>query len=192
MEIKLPNSLNELTLGQYLQFSTIAGEIKDDGSIENTLRTYKLIEVLANATEEQIDELSLAQVAELTTGTKELIDAFVGFESKMEPFEIDGVWYASKSMDELDNGEYISLNILKEQYGNDTFALFPKLLAVLIRPATKKYDEEKKEDYWELEKFNRRDMLNLEYRADLFYRKAKAQDVIPIINFFLTMKETSA
>jgi hypothetical protein len=91
----------------------------------------------------------------------------------------------------LDNGEYISLNLLKEQYADNTYELFPKMLAILIRPATKEYDFERKEEVWNIDKFNRRDILNLELRSNLFLDNAKAGDVVPIINFFLSGTETS-
>lgn len=191
MKVKVPNSINELTLKQYLDFSKQAEQVKDDGSIESMLATYKLIEILCGATEDEVDALKLEEMSEITNKAKELIDTFKGFESKDSIINIDGVDYMAQKMEDLDNGEYISLNILKEKYGNDLYALYPKLLAILIRPAVKKFDEEKNEEYFEVEPFNRRDITNMEYRANLFLQKAKASDVIPVINFFLSTKQTS-
>ena len=36
----------------------------------------------------------------------------------------------TKNPNEIDNGEYISLNMLQEQYKNDTYKLFPRILSV--------------------------------------------------------------
>ena len=191
MKIKLPETLNDLTLSQYINFVKVAETIKDDGSIESTLNTYKLIEILCGVSEEEIDSLTLPEMAELTAAAKILIDEFTGFSQENKAFEIDGTLYCARKMEELDNGEYISLNILKEQHGGDLYTLFPKLLAILIRPGQEVKDEETGETYYQIEKFNRRDMANLEWRANLFLEKAKASDVIPVINFFLNMKEQS-
>ena len=122
---------------------------------------------------------------------RDLIDSFKGFEGGSDHFNLEGVDYVVKDINNLDNGEYISLNLLKEQYGDDVNALFPRMLAILIRPGKMEYDPERKEEIWSAEKFNRRDILNLELRADIFLTKAKAGDVIPVINFFLNGKEKS-
>lgn len=191
-EITIPESLNDITLRQYLEFSKVAENITDEQTIENTLKTYKLIEIITNSTEEEVDELEVKDMEVISTKVKALIDNFAGFpETTNRHIHILGVDYAVKDMNELDNGEYISLNLLKEQYGNDTYELFPKMLAILIRPATKEYDFERKEEIWTIDKFNRRDILNLELRSNLFLDNAKAGDVVPIINFFLSGTETS-
>ena len=51
------------------------------------------------------------------------------------------------------------------------------------------YDKERKEEVWTPEPFNRRDILNLELRSDIFLNKAKAKDVIPVLTFFLNTKK---
>lgn len=186
MEIKIPKTIAELTLKQYLEFTKTAEKITDDGSLDSILLTYKLVEIVSGATEEDIDELTIPEVNQLALDVKSIIEGFDGFKPEYKSFNIDGVDYASKDINNLDNGEYISLNILKEQYKNDSFAMFPKLLAILVRPAKLEYDFETKQEKWVIEKFNRRDVENLDWRADLFYNKAKAGDVIPIINFFLS------
>lgn len=191
-EIIVPSSFDELTLKQYLEFTKEAEGLTDDGTIHSTLKTYKLIEIITGSTEEEIDELSLIEMDALSTKVKELIDGFVGFPTKSNSFNLHGVDYVVKDINNLDNGEYISLNLLKEQWGDDVNSLFPRMLAILIRPGKKEYDNERRDWIWSVEKFNRRDIMNLELRADLFLNKAKAGDVMPVINFFLNGKEISA
>jgi hypothetical protein len=191
MNERMPKSINDFTLKQYLQFTKVAASIQEDKSVESMLNTYKLIEIATNMTEEELDALSVTESNELAEQVKELVVNFNGFETSETPvFTIDSVDYMAKDPQDLDNGEYISLNILKEQY-TDTYDLFPRLLAVIIRPATKEYDFETKQERYTLENFNRKDMINLEYRANLFLEKAKAQDVIPVLNFFLSTNKTS-
>jgi hypothetical protein len=190
-EIIVPKSFDEITLKQYLDFTSTAEGLLDDGSMQSTLRTYKLVEIITGSTEEEIDDLSLEEMNVISHEVKQLIDNFTEFKKGSNHFNLEGVDYVVKDINNLDNGEYISLNLLKEQYGDDVRGLFPKMLAVLIRPGKMEYDSEKKEEIWTVEKFNRRDIMNLELRADLFLNKAKAGDVIPIVNFFLSGKEIS-
>ena len=68
VKINLPESLDDLTLKQYLDYSNISKDIKgDDESIENILRTYKVIEILTGSTEEEIDELLIDEVNDLSS-----------------------------------------------------------------------------------------------------------------------------
>ena len=191
-EIIVPKSFDEITLKQYLDFTKEAEGLIDDGSIQSALKTYRLVEIITGSTEEEIDDVSIEEMNVISAQVKELIDGFKGFENKTDHFNLEGIDYVVKDINNLDNGEYISLNLLKEQYGGDVNAFFPKMLAVLIRPGKMEYDAEKKEEIWSVEKFNRRDIMNLELRSDLFLNKAKAGDVIPVINFFLNGKEISA
>ena len=192
-EIVVPESLNDITLRQYLEFSKVAEGITEEQTIENTLKTYKLVEIITNSTEEEIDNLPVKDMEVISEKVKHLIDNFQGFnEANNKHITINGVDYSARDINELDNGEYISLNLLKEQYKDDTYGLFPKMLAILIRPSTKEYDFERKEEVWNIEKFNRRDISNLQIRADLFLDNAKAGDVVPIINFFLNGTKISA
>jgi hypothetical protein len=185
VKINLPESLDDLTLKQYLDYSNISKDIKgDDESIENILRTYKVIEILTGSTEEEIDELLIDEVNDLSSKIGASLKSFDFQSPPSKSFTIDGVDYVAKDTASIDNGEYISMNILREQYKND-LELLPKLLAILIRPGKKEYDFEKKKEIWIVDKFNRRDIENLHLRADIFLNKAKAKDVIPVISFFL-------
>lgn len=186
VKINIPESLDDLTLSQYLRYSKLSESVKDDDdSIANILNTYKIIEVLTGSTEEEIDELLIEEVNDLSDKIGKTLTSFDFVTPPAKSFNIDGVDYVAKDVTQIDNGEYISMNILREQYKND-MELLPKLLAILIRPGKKEYDVERKEDIWVVDKFNRRDIENLNLRADIFLNKAKAKDVIPVITFFLT------
>jgi hypothetical protein len=190
--VTMMDSIDEMTLGQYLEFSKIAESLDKDEANElsfaNLMKTIQLVGILTRLTEEEIDEL---EVSELNILSEELNKMLLNFNFSNEAsdrFEIDGVLYGVKDVNHIDNGEYISLNILREQT-SDSYDVLPKLLAVLVRPATVDYDFETKTEKLNLESFNRRDIENLEHRAKLFYDKALAKDVIPVLNFFLNLRE---
>lgn len=187
VKINLPASLDELTLRQFIDYSIASEKVKsNDDSIDNLLNTYKLIEVLTGASEEEVDELLIEEVKDLSDKLTIILNQ-TNFNIKPDKhIVIDDVDYVSIEMNELTNGEYISLNILKERYTNSS-DLIPRLLAILVRPGIKTFDTEKNEDVWSVEKFNRRDINNLELRAQKFLEKGRAKDLIPVVNFFLTM-----
>lgn len=190
--INMPDSWDDLTLKQYIEYERISPLIKQEKEGEytagNLLNVLKLAEVITGCTEEEIDSLLISEMNDLSTKISEFILGIKPNLSTTNHLNIDGVDYVIKDVNELDNGEYITLNILKEQH-KDQLVLLPKLLSVLIRPGEKKIDKETGEEYWDIEKFNRRDMLNMDYRANLFLNKAKARDMVPALNFFLTMNE---
>lgn len=191
MLVNVPDGWDDLTLKQYLDFTKVAETVKeDDSSIENTLRTYKLVEILTGLSEEELDQLSISDMNDLSGSIAHIITDFKFNNEPSNHFNIEGIDYVAKNTQDLDNGEYITLNILKEQH-TDIYEFAPLLLSVLIRPGKMTYDAERKEEIWEVEKFNRRDINNMQLRADLFMEKAKAKDVIPVLNFFLSMNQIS-
>lgn len=184
-EINLPKSLGELTLKNFLDFTDISKTIDPDKELDSLLKTFKLVEIITDSTEEEVDTWSRTKTDLITTEIKKLIEDFRGFEALPQThFNINGVDYASRQIDDLDNGEIISLNILKENHANDLHQLYKMLLSILVRPATKQTDKEGIE-YWEIEPLNRRDIANLEHRANLFYNNVSADKLIPLISFFL-------
>ena len=189
ISVNIPDSIDDLSLRKYLDYTRISEGLKEgDDSISNILKTYDIVGIITDLTEEQIDELLVEEMNDLSFKVRDLL---VDFEFKVEPdqhFQIDGVDYVAKDPTQLDNGEYISLNIIRETTESQ-WDLLPKLLSILIRPGKKEYDFEKKEEVWVIEKYNRRDIENMEFRAQLFLDKAKAKDLIPVLNFFLNMSE---
>jgi hypothetical protein len=192
VKINIPESWDDLTLKQYIEYEDIVPKIKQEKegeyTAENLLNMMRLVEIITGSSESEIDSLLIPEMNDLSTKVSEFIVNVKPNFTLNSHIIIDGVDYVCKDPNQLDNGEYITLNILKEQNKN-TMDLLPKLLSVLIRPGSKKVDKETDEEYWEVEPFNRRDMLNINYRADLFLNKAKARDMVPALNFFLTMSE---
>ena len=185
--ITIPDSWDEITLDKYLEFNKVSETINDDEEdFENILKTIKVVEVITGATEDELDELFVEEMNELSTKVVELVATFKAPTENIDHFNINGIDYVASDPSKLTNGEYISINLLRDQY-KDNYDFFPRLLAVLIRPGKKEYDFETKEEKWVVEKFNKKDIANLEFRAKLFLAKAKAKDLLPVLTFFLSM-----
>jgi len=184
--ITIPDSWDEITLDKYLEFNKVSETINDDEDFENILKTIKVVEIITGATEDELDELFVEEMNELSTKVIELVATFKAPTENIDHFNINGIDYVASDPSKLTNGEYISINLLRDQY-KDNYQLFPRLLAVLIRPGKKEYDFETKEEKWVVEKFNKKDIENLEFRAKLFLAKAKAKDLLPVLTFFLSM-----
>lgn len=182
--INIPDNLGDITLKQYLNYLHIN---VDDESLTSA---FDLIANLCNMTQDEMD--SLYYPTEFND-LSEKINILIGIEPDMKPADhltIDGINYSYNLSQELTTGEIITLNILREQYKTE-IEYIPRVCAVLIRPATRRLDEETNKEYWEIEKFNRRDIVNLEYRAKLFSERSRAKDVMPIASFFLNTKDKS-
>ena len=191
ISLEIPDSWDDLTLKQYIEYEEVSPKIKQEKEGEyttgNLLNILKLAEVLTNSTEEQIDRLYIPEMNDLSLKIGEFIISIKPNFKSIDHFNIDGIDYVVKDINQLTNGEYITLNILKEQH-KDIKELLPRLLSVLIRPGKLNKDEETGEENWEIEPFNRKDLFNMDYRKNLFLNKGKAKDMVPILNFFLTMK----
>ena len=101
--------------------------------------------------------------------------------------EVDGIIYKLRNINELDSistGESISIEVIKKKYANDYIGMATHLLAIIIRPAMLMTNNETGDTYLQMDLFNKNDIMNLEYRADLF-RDIKAGYLVPVLNFFL-------
>ena len=191
--VNLPNSLDEITFGKWLDYSReIAGFNQlDPASLEAQVKLVRMCEILAGMEEGELDELMIDEVALLIKFATEMVNATSDFKPD-EAFQIEERWYAGrtlKTMSDLTNGEYISLKTLQTQYEADPLLFLPLAVAILIRPAMRIEDGETGETKWVLEKFSSKDIENLEWRANLFKEKALAKDIMPVISFFLNGKD---
>jgi len=187
--VSIPDSWDEIKLDKYLKFDAKIAEVKGDNPYQARLITFELIQIIADLTEEELDELTPEETNLLATPIKVLSDKRANPLSNevKKTFEINGNVYMAIDPKSMTNAEVITADMLQEQYGNSVMELIPRLLAILIRPQEREYNEEKKE--WEEfpRKFNKKDYEDLEWRANLFLNEANALDVLPIVNFFLNI-----
>lgn len=190
---KLPKSINDIPFGLYLEFTRIQQQMdqSDLASLENQLLFYRIIELFLGIEEGGIDDFTLTEVGELSDILLKILGENIEV-SQSDHFTIGDITYATRKitdMNDLTTGEYVSIQLLKDKYKNDSVEFLAYLVAVLVRPATLVKDEETGEERWVQEKFGQKDINNLEYRVNLFKEKAYAKDLYPVCLFFSNMKK---
>jgi len=120
VELIIPNSLNEITLGQYQEY------IKLDKLTETEL-AYKMIEIFCGLKADHIRLLKAKDVQDIVA----IIS--VMFEDKpslVHTFKMNGIEYGFiNNLDEMSFGEYIDLDTFIGDWDN-----IEKAMAVLYRP----------------------------------------------------------
>ena len=181
-EYEMPTSWKDMDLARYVELAKL-DETKDNFGIPE-LYLLKVIEALCAAEGGDLDDLTLSMVNELSSE--------VGFLQEQPEWSntrhlvIEGNDYVFPiNLNTLSMGELISIKTLQE--GQNSQAEFiPWLLAVILRPGKKVYDEETKKEVWVQDKFN---TANLEWRKDLFMRQP-VFDLMGPVSFFLNGNET--
>ena len=176
-EYQMPTDWSEVTLSVYVKLSELE-ETKSAFGIPE-LYLLKILEVLCNVEDGDLDELSLTMVNELV----ELV-SFVQQEpvwNNVQHLEINGVDYVfPDDLNNLTMGEYISIKTLQES--NTTAGIIPYILAIILRPGSKIVDAETGKEKWLQEKFN---TANLEWRKELLM-KQPVFNLLGPVSFFLS------
>lgn len=183
-EYNICTSWSELTLRQYINL--VKTQQKEGSYPIKTLFMLSVFEILCNAQEGELNDLTIESLGELTQD--------MGFISKLpklnkvDHFQIDGVDYAfAPDINTLKMDEVIAVQLLQKQYEDNPIDFIPKLLSVLLRPAKKVYFTGSSKYTWVLDKFDNKD---LEYRTELLLDKCKGVDVVQAADFFLNGKQT--
>ena len=120
VELIVPNSLNEVTLGQYQEYI----KLKDLSEVEMSL---KMIEIFCNLKSEQVRYLKATDVRTVVTIISEMFDSK---PSLVNTFKIDDIEYGFiPNLDEMSFGEYIDLDTFIGDWDN-----IEKAMGVLYRP----------------------------------------------------------
>ena len=120
VELIVPNSLNEVTLGQYQEYI----KLKDLTEVEMSL---KMIEIFCNLNSEQVRYLKATDVSAVISIISEMFDSK---PSLLNTFKIDNVEYGFiPNLDEMSFGEYIDLDTYIGDWDN-----IEKAMGVLYRP----------------------------------------------------------
>lgn len=182
-EISIVNNWDELSLGQFIEFSKLKIDKDDkkgtDDEMDDLLFSIRVFEILSNQPVGGLDDFPLNLLPELAEDLK-FIQSPVNFPL-LKSIEINGDLYAFKNITQLTFGEMVSFKTIQQNYPNVIDSL-PYLLAIICRPAIKKIDEITGEEVFNLQKF---DTINLGDRAKLFLNY-KAIDLIGASNFFLS------
>lgn len=182
--IDFPDSWGEIKLIQFIQFMKwLNNRPKEfEAEIEEIIYNLKLVKIfsLSDITEDEINSLGINEVAPIIKS----FDSFITNipSPKVEKsIVISGVLYSFKDLDTLSIGEYVSYQQLlgtKE----DKLDIVPELLAIICRPATKRFCPERKEDVFDLVPFNAED---IKWRSQIL-ENAPALDLMGAANFFLS------
>jgi hypothetical protein len=120
VELIVPNSLNEVTLGQYQKYI----KLKDLSEVEMSL---KMIEIFCNLNSEQVRYLKATDVSAVISIISEMFDSKSGL---INTFKIEGIEYGFiPNLDEMSFGEYIDLDTYIGDWDN-----IEKAMGVLYRP----------------------------------------------------------
>jgi len=180
-EYKVPNSWEDMTLENYIDFFNFQDSNKDR-EIDD-LYMIEVFEILSKC-----DEVLDIPINELKDLLGELL--FLSDTPKLNENKtilIDGKLYGCADLNKMTTGEYISIKTLM---GSEKTVLngLPKLLSIIIRPAEEVIDSETGEKKLKIEKFS---VDNLTWRAEKF-KELKVVDVLHWISFFLTGREESS
>ena len=180
-EYKVPNSWEDMTLENYIDFFNFQDSNKDR-EIDD-LYMIEVFEILSKC-----DEVLDIPINELKDLLSEL--TFLSEIPKLNENKtilIDGNLYGCIDLNRMTTGEYISIKTLM---GSEKTVLngLPKLLAIILRPAEEFVDPETGEKKLKVEKFY---VDNLTWRAERF-KELKVVDVLHWVSFFLTGREESS
>ena len=124
VNLRIPTSLNEITLGQYQEFVKLEQELKDSTDVSIQL---KMIEIFCSVPEAVVRSMKATDIAEIC----EIINTMFDTDSQLiSKFTLKGVDYGF--IPELDNmsfGEYMDLDMFIGDNDN-----LHRALNVLFRP----------------------------------------------------------
>ena len=179
MRIKLnvPEDLSEITLAQYQRWIKIAEKQEE----VNTFYQQKMIEIFCNANLQDIMQMRLKDIQEITTHLDSLFNNTPEFQPlfKLEDEEFGFI----PKLDEMTFGEYIDLdNYLADWQQMDS------AMAVLFRPVTyKRKGKYLIEDYVSSEKYDLSEMpLNVVLGSLVFFCNLKNELLKHIMNYLKT------
>ena len=179
MRIKLnvPEDLSEITLAQYQRWIKIAEKQEE----VNTFYQQKMIEIFCNANLQDIMQMRLKDIQEITTHLDSLFNNTPEFQPlfKLQDEEFGFI----PKLDEMTFGEYIDLdNYLADWQQMDS------AMAVLFRPVTyKRKGKYLIEDYVSSEKYDLTEMpLNVVLGSLVFFCDLKNELLKHIMNYLKT------
>lgn len=177
--VKIKTSWDEVTLEEYMKISEI--ELDEELKINPISKSLKFISILSDKNENEIFEMDQVMFSELLEK--------ISFIMISEPvkrdgiFKINGVDYMfHPDFDKLTTGEIISIQTICNDAVKEDRSFLPEILSMLIRPCSKRFDEERKEDIFEIEKFK---LENLEHRRKLFLKELKVPYFVKHLDAFM-------
>ena len=129
MKIYLPESIKDITLGQFQKFDSLCKKL-EEGEVDEREFIKRKISLFSGIPYKNIDDVLQTDLEDVV----EQIDKALGQDSVFEKrFTLDGVKFGFlENLDKITSGEYFDLS----NYGVEVDSLH-KLMAVLFRPIKK-------------------------------------------------------
>jgi hypothetical protein len=163
LTLNIPESLSEITLGQYQNWLKVA-----EGKEDETFLQQKMIEIFCNITLKQVLMIKATDVTEITTDLSKMFEAK---HKLITTFKLNENEFGFiPKLDEMSFGEYIDLDNYLSEWEN-----MHKAMTVLFRPITyKKKDKYLIEDYEGSGKYDLKNMsLDIVFGSLVFFLEFK-------------------
>lgn len=179
-ETNICTSWDELTLGQLLNFEDC---VKNKANFEIQEEFMcRVFEILCDLEPGGLDDMDISELETLTEAIKPLLTPRQPGEPK-DSIIINDIQYildrnqqAKRNMREMK-----VIGLIRSRFKTE-LEIIPRMLAVLVRPGSISKHPETGEPVYTLEKLN---IDDIEGRAELFMKQAKAVDIIEYLSFFL-------
>ena len=179
LTLNIPESLSEITLGQYQNWLKVA-----EGKEDETFLQQKMIEIFCNITLKQVLMIKATDVTEITTGLSKMFEAK---HKLITTFKLNENEFGFiPKLDEMSFGEYIDLDNYLSEWEN-----MHKAMTVLFRPITyKKKDKYLIEDYEGSGKYDLKNMsLDIVFGSLVFFWYLRSELQKHILNYLANQKE---
>lgn len=179
LTLNIPESLEEITLGQYQEWLKVAESKEDESFLQQ-----KMIEIFCNITLKQVLMIKLSDINEITSGLNKMFEAKNKLITtfKLNEYEFGFI----PKLDEMSFGEYIDLDTYLGDWAN-----IHKAMNVLFRPITfKKKNQYLIEEYKGSGKYDLKQMpLDVALGALVFFWNLKSELQQHILNYLENQSE---
>lgn len=179
LTLNIPESLSEITLGQYQNWLKVA-----EGKEDETFLQQKMIEIFCKITLKQVLMIKATDVTEITTDLSKMFEAK---HKLITTFKLNENEFGFiPKLDEMSFGEYIDLDNYLSEWEN-----MHKAMTVLFRPITyKKKDKYLIEDYEGSGKYDLKNMsLDIVFGSLVFFWNLRSELQKHILNYLANQKE---
>ena len=179
LTLNIPESLSEITLGQYQNWLKVA-----EGKEDETFLQQKMIEIFCNITLKQVLMIKATDVTEITTDLSKMFEAK---HKLITTFKLNENEFGFiPKLDEMSFGEYIDLDNYLSEWEN-----MHKAMNVLFRPTTyKKKDKYLIEDYEGSGKYDLKNMsLDIVFGSLVFFWNLRSELQKHILSYLVNQKE---
>ena len=126
VRVNIPESLEEITLGQYQKWLSIEGD--------EQFRTLKLIEIMCGVTLKEVSMMKLTAIGEIAQHLAAIINETPSFKNRVK---LNGKDYGFiPSLDDISLGEYTDI---EDNMGD--WQQMHKVMAVMYRPVVNKFGQ---------------------------------------------------